>query len=69
MSIHYDGALESFSGNGLRLGVLDVVLLGEPQVSQELGIDPLERRVSLGLGSVDPIPVLLLVLIMIGVIL
>jgi len=64
-----DGALESFSGNGLWLGVLDVVLLGEPQVAQELGVNPLEGGVSLGLGPVDPIPVLLLVLIVIGVIL
>jgi len=49
--------------------VLDVVLLGEPQVAQELGVNPLEGGVSLGLGPVDPIPVLLLVLIVIGVIL
>jgi len=59
----------SLSGDGLGLGVLHVVLLGKPQVAQKLGINALQRRVSLGLGPVDPIPVLLLVLIMIGVIL
>ena len=39
MSMLFEGALESFSGNSLRLGVLDVVLLGEPQVAKELGVN------------------------------
>jgi len=59
----------SLSGDCLGLGVLHVVLLGKPQVAQKLGVDTLEGWVALGLGPVDPIPMLLLVLVMIGVIL
>jgi len=53
----------------LRLGVFHIVLLGKPHVTQKLRVNPFQRGESLRLWSVDSIPVLLLILIVIGVIL
>ncbi len=44
-------------------------LLGESLVSQEFGVNALQRRVSLRLGTLDAVSVGLLVLVVVGVVL